>query len=378
VTAAAPVAHLTWDQVLAWRMARQYVEPLGDKPAVDIVRRLCGVQAQVASSADLAVRVRQAAPNADGVARALEDGTLLKTWAMRGTLHLLTPDLAAALLAVVASGRSWERPSWERYFGVSPAQIQELRVVVRDILAEATLTREELIAAITARPGFAQMAEALRSGWGTLLKPLAWQGDLCFGPSRGTRVTFVRPERASSGWTGLLPLEAAGPISVRAYLGAHGPATADAFGNWLAGGYFGKRQLATMFDALADELVPVQIEGQAAFALTEHFDAIRATEPSTAVRLLPGFDQYVLGPSTADGQVTAPHRRSHVSRTAGWISPVVLRGGRVCGTWEAKGASIEVSWFREAGTPPRSALKSEASRVGELLGRPGTLAITII
>ena len=47
------------------------------------------------------------------------------------------------------------------------------------------------------------VGDALRSGWGTLLKPLAWQGDLCFGPSRGNRTTFMRPEDASSRWAGV-------------------------------------------------------------------------------------------------------------------------------------------------------------------------------
>ena len=63
------------------------------------------------------------------------DGRLIKTWAMRGTLHLLTPDVGGAFLSLVASGRSWERPSWQRYFGVSPNEIEALRVAVRDVLA---------------------------------------------------------------------------------------------------------------------------------------------------------------------------------------------------------------------------------------------------
>ncbi len=74
-----------------------------------VVRRLCGVQAQVAFSAELGVRVRRRASRKGEVARSLSDGRLIKTWAMRGTLHLLTPEDGGAFLALilrrVAKGR---------------------------------------------------------------------------------------------------------------------------------------------------------------------------------------------------------------------------------------------------------------------------------
>lgn len=49
-----------WRQELAWRMHRQLLDPVRKEPVEAIVSRLCGVQAQVASSAELAVRVRMA------------------------------------------------------------------------------------------------------------------------------------------------------------------------------------------------------------------------------------------------------------------------------------------------------------------------------
>ena len=51
---------VSWRQALAWRMERQLLDPVGDLSVAETVRRLCGVQAQVASSAELAVRVRGA------------------------------------------------------------------------------------------------------------------------------------------------------------------------------------------------------------------------------------------------------------------------------------------------------------------------------
>ena len=77
------IARITWKQALAWRMRRQFLEPVATTPAQDIVRRLCGVQTQVASSAELAVRLRRERSRPGDVGRALSDGRLIKTWAMR-------------------------------------------------------------------------------------------------------------------------------------------------------------------------------------------------------------------------------------------------------------------------------------------------------
>ena len=195
-------ATVTWQQALAWRMHRQLLDPIGRPPVAGVVRRLCGVQAQVASTAELAVRVRRERSRPGEVNRALSEGRIIKTWAMRGALHLLTPEEGGAFLSLLAAGRSWELPSWERYFGMTPKLWDVLRHTVREALDGSILTREELVAAVIARRGLGHVGEALRSGWGTLLKPLAWQGDLCFGASRGSRVTFTRPDAARTFATG--------------------------------------------------------------------------------------------------------------------------------------------------------------------------------
>src|SRR5438093_2230513 len=291
-------------------MRRQLLDPLGTSSAPEVVRRLCGVQAQVASSAELAVRVRRRSSRRGEVARALADGRLVKTWAMRGTLHLLTPEDGGAFLSLIAAGRSWERPSWQRYFGVTTKSMDLLREVARETLDGTVLSREELVAAVTARKGLGHIAEELRSGWGTLLKPLAWQGDLCFGPSRGGRATFMRPEAASSRWAGVPDPEEAAPAAIVAYLGAYGPTTPEAFTTWLGSG---RRRLRPWFDRLGDRLVEVEVDGERALILGEDVDELAAIKATRAVRLLPGFDQYVLGPGTADAHVIPAGRRGAVS-----------------------------------------------------------------
>lgn len=360
---------VTWKQALAWRMERQLLDPVGTLPVAGVVRRLCAVQTQVASSAELAIRVRRRSSRPGEVARALAEGKLIKTWAMRGTLHLLTPEEGGAFLSLMAAGRIWERPSWQKYFGLTPALMEIFHETVRDALGDRTLTREEVIAAVLRRPKLRHIGEELRSGWGTLFKPLAWKGDLCFGPSRGNRVTFMRPEVASARWAGVPDPDEAAPIAMSAYVAAYGPTTARGFSFWLAAGWSPKKRLREWFAALGDRIAEVEVGGEPAYVLAKDLDALARARPTAAVRLLPGFDQYVLGPMTSDTHVIAAKRRTAVSRQSGWIAPVVVAGGVVSGTWEVDGDEARIAWFTEAGRPPRRALEAEVERFGSLIGR---------
>ena len=368
---------VTWQQALGWRMERQLLDPTGSLSVVETVRRLGGVQAQVASSAELAVRVRRGTSRPGEVNRALAEGRLIKTWAMRGALHLLTPQEGGAFLAMLAAGRMWELPSWQRYFGMQARHWDRLRSLVREALAGAALTREELIAVIVTERKLSHLAEELRSGWGTLFKPLAFQGELCYGPSQGGRVTFTRPDVVSRQWAGVPDPEEAAPIVIEAYLAAYGPATTENLRNWLARGAVSIRRLRGWVAAAGDRLAEVDVDGEPAWILAEDLDELAAARPSAAVRLLPGFDAYVLGPGTDDGRVVSAERRGAVSRQSGWISPVVVARGVVSGTWELDGDTARISWFPEAGRVPRAAIGGEVDRLSTLLGRDLYPAVTI-
>lgn len=359
-----------WEQVFAWRLRRQFVAPRSVDGAAAVTRRLCGVQAQVASTAELAVGVRRQNPERDAVGRALAAGELIKTWAMRGTLHVMTPDLAAACLGLVGAARTWEKPVWQRNFGVSPAQVATLADRVGHLLDTAVLTRAELVAELVTEPELAPLAEHLSSGWGTLLKPLAWQGVLCHGPMRGSAITFTTPARAVPDWPGLPEPDRAAALVIPAYLSAYGPATPETFDAWLTRGAHRKATVRRWFADLGDELVEVEVEGRRGHLYRADVDELLDTAPVTSVHLLGGFDQYVLGPGTGDtALLPAAHRRS-VSRTAGWIAPLVVVGGRIAGTWELLDGAVVVDMFD--GAPlPRAGLDEAVARLSAALGQPG-------
>lgn len=367
---------VSWDQVFAWRMRRQFVDPRGEVDAAAVARRLCGVQAQVTSSAETAVALRRSTGLPGALVAALTARTLVKTWAMRGTLHALPPDLLPAALSLMGSTRTWEKAIWQRNFGASPQDIAAMVDAVGEILSDRILTREELVTALLTRKRFHPLEEQLRSGWGAVLKPLAWQGALCHGPADGNTVTFTNPAHLLPDWPGIPDPETAAPLLITAYLGAYGPAAPETFDAWLTRGQLRKTTVRGWFSELGDTLTRVEVEGRAGYIRTEDADDLAAAEPSSSVHLLGPFDQYVLGPGTADTVLLPGDHRAKVSRTAGWISPLVLVDGRIAGTWEITGDTVAVSMFDNA-PAPLIELKADAEHLARALGRPD-LSITAV
>jgi hypothetical protein len=372
---------LRWDRILGWRMRRQLLDPVGQLDVPATVRATCGIQAQVASAAELAVALRRDPPVPDAASTALNHRALLRTWAMRGTLHLLAPQDAAAYLSLVGAVRTWERPAWQRSFGLSAAEIELLAEAVTDILDGRVVEREELIDEIAARSGSRHLDEHLRSGWGAVLKPLAVMGLLCNGPSRGTRVTFTSPRSWVENWSGVpAPAEAA-RVVIPAYLRAYGPAQLETFDAWLTRGRSRKSDLRAWFDMLTEEgvLTTVEVEDETKpfYAVAAELEELNDARPSDALRLLGGFDQYVLGPGTADTRIVPAEQRAFVSKTAGWIAPVVVKRGRVIGTWSFERDAILVALFPGTAKPKNDELAAEVDRLGGCVGLERTPRIRL-
>jgi len=194
------------------------------------------------------------------------------------------------------------------------------------------LTRAELIAAVAPKVG-KSFAKRLSSGWGEFLKPASRRGVLCFGPSRGQNVTFVRPDQWLGGWRAFERAEARTEL-LRRFLSSYASVSADDYGRWLGA----LRRIREPWEALADELVEVEPKR---FALSD--DVVSLSVRPKGVNLLGGFDPYVLFPHN-DRPVPKEHR-DRVYRTAGWISQVIVIRGRVVGVWTHKkrGARLEIA-----------------------------------
>jgi DNA glycosylase AlkZ-like len=326
---------------------------------------LVAIQSGEGFAAELAIRTRRRRSEAGEVSAALRDGRLIKTFAFRGATHLMTPEDAGIYLALRASARVWELPSWRSYYRVEPQDWPALRSVAREALDAGPLTVNEVIAALAASRTFSHLGEILPGNpWG-VMKVLGWHGDLSFGPMRGRQPTLQKLD-GNPRWTGLPDVEEAGPHAIEAYLGAYGPATPAHLRYWLGSGLGAGKRINAWLDGLGDRLASIEVEGTPMLLSSANVRDIGAATASDAVRLLAAYDPWVLGPGTADPNIVPPARRSLASRGAN----LVVAGGVVSGAWSLQDESVAIEWFAELGAPPAPSIDAEVERLGTILDRP--------
>lgn len=333
----AVAAKIGWRQVARWRWRRQLLAEPATATAPDAVAvasRLCGIPTQVGATATLIAGIRTGGP--PGLDRLVEvERRLVRLWAMRGALHLLPADELDLWVGALTDRESRRRfpPSWERSHGVTAAQQHAITDAVGEVLGPTGMTRRELASAVVARIGEPALAGALSLSWAMLLKPAAARGLLLSGPHVDPGLGFVSP----TAWLGR-PLVPPDPATANRqvllrFLAANGPATAVDVARWWGEAPTpARRWIRDNADALAE----VEIDGEGGFVMrVEDVDELADTPDERAgeVGLLPSFDPWVVAPrSHRDRAVPAGHA-SAVSRSSGWISPVLVADGEVVGTW---------------------------------------------
>ena len=365
-----PAMALTWDHVRARRLARSHLsKPAPRTRLVEVVRDVGGIHAQVMSAAELSLSARVRGLTHKHVSKALwEERSLVKTWTLRGTLHIHAADELGLWLAArraVAGG-------WYFHHEVPPKEQEQILAAIAEALDDRCLTREELVEAVSPHVG-TWAREHIGSGWGTVLGPAALNGLLIHGPPQGTRVTFVRPEQ----WLGEQPKydpPAALAAALRRYLATFGPVTYGHFATWIGGTHFKVKDAKALFDSIAAEHVEVEVGGTSAWLL-----AGREQRPAApaGVRLIPEYDALVMGfrereqlfPPEAVARTKAHGKgRFEGPGALSWL----LVDGVVAGTWSRKRAGkrieLKVEPFRPLAKSNREALAEEAARVGVFFG----------
>ncbi len=381
---AEPTASATWEQALALRLERQHViSRVAANRLIDIPAELLGLHAQVMSAAELQVGARVDGVRAVDVRDALwEQRRLVKVWAFRQTLHLLTPDDLVEFVTASPSLERWHTPAWLRYFKLTEREIEAIIDAIGDVLTDRPTTRAELVAAVTRRLGKPEMAKDMLTGWGTFLAPAAQRGRLVFGPSQGRNVAFVSPSvwlRRPVGRHDGDPVEAdaaLGRLIVR-YLAAFPGSTREMVARWWGGGRMSavNRALATV----RSDVEEIDVDGSRGLVRSRDADALVRAQPLAGVRLLPGFDPFTNELPRRVDSVLPAERHDLIHRTAGWVTPIVVVDGTIAGTWELRtngerGTVDVTKWGRWHATARRE-LAAEVERVAAFVDRPLTVDV---
>ena len=234
-------------------------------------------------------------------------------------------------------------------------------------------TRESLAAAvalISRQPG---LEERLMGSWGPFLKPSARLGHVLFAPNEAQHVRFTHPIT----WLPLIedvdPIEGL-RIILRQFMHTYGPVNRREFMRWfgVARASLADRMLAT----ISDETVELQIIGEPKphLVLAADVDEIVEARPTETVRLLPGFDQYVVNSPRGVQAILRQDRTAEIYRAQGWISATIVVGGRIEGIWkhdvESDHLLLEISPFAPLDARVTRQIETEAERLAGYFGRP--------
>jgi hypothetical protein len=294
-----------------------------------VVERLLAVQAQDLRAGMLSLRARTEGLTIAEINRVLtEERSMVITWAMRGTLHLVRTDDLPWLLEltgptqVTACARRLEQN------GVSAdAADRALRLIDRALAEEGPLKREALRDRLGAA-GLRTEGQALVY----LLFQAAYRGILVRGPIEGRQHLYVR----TTDWLGRQPRvdrDKALAELARRYLAGFGPATDADLAYWAG---LPLRDARAGLGAIAGEL-------------TDHEGGLvdlTRREPAPEKlpeRLLPLWDDLLVGWKDKSAIVA----REDAARvfSGGMIGPAATRTGRVVGKWSVAGGEVVVAPF---------------------------------
>lgn len=293
---------------------------------VEAARHMAATQAQELWGGRFALAVRtRDAPTAADVDREFDAGTIVRTWPLRGTLHILAADDVAWMLSVATDRVLASLRSRHRQLGIDDADLRTAERTARRVLAEGGLARREMFAAFEAD---GQSTAGQRGAH--LLLVLALRGVAHWG------AVVPRPGRDSAEQlftlNDVLPAQreirgSATAELLRRYLVGHGPASIADFVWWSGVALTAARTAAVEAGREPDE------HGLLA---ADDFDDTAVARSSP--RLLPTFDEYYL--SYADRRVACDPERATLIGPGrnGMVKAAIIRDGTVVGTWTRAGA----------------------------------------
>ncbi|WP_166873169.1 winged helix DNA-binding domain-containing protein [Salinibacterium sp. ZJ450] len=341
-------------------MAQAIARPTFETPAA-VVRHMLGMQAQDFAGALWSVGLRTTRATQADVVAALASGDIVRSWPLRGTLHFVPGEDLAWMLGVTAPRLIAGAATRHRGLGLDSSTFESARAV-----AETRLTGSGVLARN------ALLREFDRHGIDTggqrgyhILWYLGQTGTLVFGPPDGRTQTFTLLDEWVRHPRRLERDEALGEFALR-YFSSHGPATVRDFAWWAS---------LTLRDARAglavagEALTEIESDGVAYFLSPQTLDAAR---PTSAVRALPGFDEYLLGYQDRSAVIMREHLAVVVPGGNGMFFPTIVVDGEVVGVWRRTGTAGEVEViaepFGELSDAARAGFDRAVQRFGRFLG----------
>ena len=351
-------------RITGLRRAAQRLGSNEASTAAEAVRWMLGMQAQDFPGAKWSVGLRQAGATEIGVEAACDAGEIVRSWPLRGTLHLVAADDLAWLLELTAPRALASAATRRAALGITDADVDRARTIALDMLTgRRTMARETLLATFDS----GGVSTEGQRGY-HLLWYLAQTGTLVLGASDGRGQTFALLDDWVPDPRRLDRDEALGELALR-YYRSHGPATVRDLVRWSG---LTVRDVRRGLAIAGDRLTGLEADGVAYHLAPETLEL--STPPDVRVHLLPGFDEYVLGYADRTAALAPEHADAIVPGGNGMFKPTIVADGEVVGTWRrtvtTRDTLIEAAPFGRLTAEVLEGLGEAARAYGAFVGRP--------
>jgi Winged helix DNA-binding domain len=280
------------------------------------------------------------------VDQACTSGRLVRTWLMRGTLHLAASEDVRWLVGLLGPVFAAKARRRREQLGLDEGTCESGLSAISEVLTGSPpLDRATLVERVIRR---GVRIDPTTQAPAHLIGYAAMRGLICCGPDLERFVLlddWVAPADP-------VPADRALAELARRYLHGHAPAEVADFVAWSG--------------------LPVTL-GRQAFELSGGSDG-PASGPAARARLLGHFDPLLLGYRSRDF-VLDPRHAARVQAGGGFIRPVALVRGRVAGTWQLARGRIAVEPFEPLASDTEVELAADAADVGRFLGHAVTIQI---
>lgn len=298
--------------------------------AQDAVRWMMSMQAQDLQSALWAVGQRVPGARLEDVRAALDRGEIVRSWPMRGTLHLIAPEDLRWVLGITSGRMVRGMAGRHRELGIAAEDIQTARkAAVHLVCGGGAATRDELFRA------FEEAGQSTAGQRGIhLLGVLCQRAWLVQGPLAGNQQRVVAFDEWISSSRTLDRAEGIAELLLR-YMRSHGPATERDFAWWSG---IPLTEVRPALAAVRDRLVELVFEDTGYWLSPETAALLEDGVPGQrSVLALPGFDEFLLGYTDRSLVLPSRHAEKIVPGGNGMFRKTIVAGGEVVGTWGKSG-----------------------------------------
>jgi hypothetical protein len=348
------------------RLANQRISHSACKNPGEVVAWLCAMQAQDYLGALWSVGLRLPGATQTAIEQALADRTIVRTWPMRGTLHLVAATDVRWMLELLTPRIIAGSAGRHKQLGLDDATFAAGKeVIVMALQGDKQLTRNALYELLEA----AHISTAGQRGY-HILGYLAQTGVICLGAHEGKQPTFALLEEWAPNAKRMDRDEALAELAKRYFTG-HGPATLQDFVWWTG---LKVADARAGLESVASQLASDEIDGKT-------YWMSHATPPDApSLYLLPGFDEYLLGYTDRSAALDPQYARKVHPGGNGMFSPTIVINGRVAGVWrrtlKKKEVVITASLFAALNEAEHQALAAAADQYGKYLGLSAVVQVT--